>query len=229
MDGVVTTRLRTPPRIDADDASSLRAAADEDGAAWLPGLVPVEHVAALAELVGGWVRELGWVDPSGRPVVPTPAYDDPDFVLLQQWAVQSEPFAALRHDRALRRVIETLVGGEVQSGQGDLVRVMCPGDPPDGTPPHQDAFYVRSVPLLWTAWIPLVDTPLELGPIAVWRGSHRLGTLPHRGEGVDTQGAELPPDVVWTGAALRPGDVVLFEGRAVHRTLPHRLDGVLRL
>ncbi|MCB9665803.1 MAG: phytanoyl-CoA dioxygenase family protein [Alphaproteobacteria bacterium] len=214
--------------VDAHDRRAVRRAAEEDGALCLRGLLPLDLVEALAVDVDGWVQELGWVDAAGGPQVPTPAYDAPDFVRLQQWAFVADTFDALRRHADLLRVLGWLVGGPVTAGRGDLVRVGCAGDPPRGTPPHQDAFYVQGEPVLWTAWTPLLPMPVDLGPVAVWAGSHRLGTLDHQGEGVGTQGVEVPADVRWTGSDLAPGDVVLFEGRTVHRTLPHAMPGVLR-
>jgi len=226
--GALSKGVRAPTVVDPDDWEALRRAASEDGALLLPGLIPASDVAPLAELVDGWLRELSWIDADGRPLVSTPAYDAPDFVRLQQWAFPSPHFDALRRHPRLMEVLEIVLGGPVVPSLGDLVRVMSPGDPRSGTLPHQDAFYVKNAPWLWTAWMPLVPTPLALGPIAVWPGSRRLGELPHHGDGIGTQGIVVPKAAWWAAADMVPGDVWLFEGRTVHRTLPNVTTATMR-
>jgi ectoine hydroxylase-related dioxygenase (phytanoyl-CoA dioxygenase family) len=44
---------------------------------------------------------------------------------------------------------------------------------------HQDYFYVRGNLDTVTAWMPLQDTPFELGCLMVMPGSHELGPVPH--------------------------------------------------
>lgn len=196
--------------------------AARDGFVVLPGLLPPDVIDPLARAVDGWITDLGWMDGEGRPLTPTPAYDADDFVQLQQWAYPSPELTAVRQHPALWTVVEALLGGPVEGGHGDLVRVQAPGDPPDGTPPHQDAFYVQRQPRLWTVWIAIVPTPVEMGPIAVWPGSQLEGVRPHHGEGVGTQGVVVPDEAWWASGDLMPGDVVAFDRLTVHRTLPNR-------
>jgi hypothetical protein len=218
-----------PRFVDPDDSDAVRRAAAEDGAIWLPGLIPAADVAPLAELVCALLRELSWIDDGKRPLAPTPAYDAPDFVRLQQRAFPSPHFDGLRRHPRLIKVLEIVMDGSVTPILGDLVRVMSPGDPPRGTLPHQDAFYVKNEPVLWTAWMPLAPAPLALGPIAVWPGSRRLGELPHNEEGNGTQGIAVPEAASWVAADMAPGDVCLFEGRTVHRSLPNATPCSMRI
>jgi hypothetical protein len=218
-----------PRRVDPDDSDSLRRAAAEDGAIWLPGLIPPADVAPLADLVHALLREMAWIGDENRALAPTPAYDAPEFVLLQQRAFPSPDFDRLRRHPRLIDVLTSVLGGPAEPILGDLVRVMSPGEPPRGTLPHQDTFYVKNKPVLWTAWLPLAPVPLTLGPIAAWPGSHELGELPHRGNGAGSQGFVVPEAARWVAADMVPGDVCLFEGRTIHRSLPNNSAATMRI
>jgi ectoine hydroxylase-related dioxygenase (phytanoyl-CoA dioxygenase family) len=84
-------------------------------------------------------------------------------------------------------------------------------------------------PNLWTAWLPLVVTPLDLGPLAVLPGSHRVGLLAHQGTGAGRQGVDLPESARLAASAVAPGDAILFHCLAVHCALPNLTADRVRL
>ena len=73
-------------------------------------------------------------------------------------------------------------------------------------------------PNAWTAWIPLAECPRELGGLAVMRGSHRRGPLPHAGDHC----TRVPEGQPWACADYEPGDVLLVHCHTLHRALPNR-------
>jgi ectoine hydroxylase-related dioxygenase (phytanoyl-CoA dioxygenase family) len=81
-----------------------------------------------------------------------------------------------------------------------------------------------------TVWLPLVDCPLDLGPLAVAEGSHLLGRRPY----LAVRGARvLPCDAsdltgAWSTATFCAGDALVFHCMSVHRALPN-LTGSVRL
>ncbi len=153
------------------DADTLRARFDADGCLLLPGLMTAEEVTPLALRARRVLAERGfWRD--GAVARPTPAYDDPDFLALQQDVYPSPELDRLRRHPALLAVVRTLLGAEPVVGAGDIVRVRGPGAV---TRPHQDRHYLPSEALRITAWICLEPCPLEQGPLAVLPGSHRDG------------------------------------------------------
>ena len=65
---------------------------------------------------------------------------------------------------------------------------------------------------MWSVWYPLVDTPLEVGPLAVVPGSHKK-KWPH----VDRwTGINVPRNVTWATRDVRPGDMVAYDASTVH-------------
>ena len=195
---------------------ALRQRAIRDGALLLRGLVPTDVVHQLAEVVFEQLRSMGWVDSAGAALVPTPAYDDPAFITLQQCAASSPSFDALRRCPEVMSVMATLIGDGVEAMRGDIVRFSAADGP--FTPPHQDHNYLPRAGSLWTLWLPLHECPLDRGPLAVWLGSHRRGPLDH----VASQGCDMSvvaPDAEWSAAHLSVGDAIAFESLMVHRSL----------
>jgi ectoine hydroxylase-related dioxygenase (phytanoyl-CoA dioxygenase family) len=77
-------------------------------------------------------------------------------------------------------------------------------------------FGVKLTPLLWrmwTVWIPLSATPMEVGPLAVIPGSHRSTTLPQKDA---LAGIDVPHDICWATQEVSPGDVVFFSAATIH-------------
>src|SRR5262249_30045513 len=94
------------------------------------------------------------------------------------------------------------------------------------TPPHQDFPNNQGTTDLYACWTPLSDCPVELGPLSILRGSHRLGLLPleaalgagHRRARLGDGHAQLD----WVSGDIELGDVLIFHSLTVHRSLPNR-------
>lgn len=135
---------------------------------------------------------------------------DFDFIRLQCAVTVAPAFDRLRYHSPLLEFLELLLGGPVQSQQGDICRVIFPGAPELATPPHQDEFYLRAGSECWIVWTPLTDCPLDMGPLALSPASHRFGLLDR-----------IPDDLPWWSSPLRSGDALLFHHLTVHRALPN--------
>jgi ectoine hydroxylase-related dioxygenase (phytanoyl-CoA dioxygenase family) len=82
---------------------------------------------------------------------------------------------------------------------------------------HQDYHYVRGNTEVVTAWIPLQDTPYELGCLMVMPQSHKLGVLEHdkpllQKKYVPSCIFEQPVKYV----EMRRGDLLLFDALLLH-------------
>tara|TARA_B100000989_G_scaffold248774_1_gene196292 strand:- start:1195 stop:1896 length:702 start_codon:yes stop_codon:yes gene_type:complete len=81
---------------------------------------------------------------------------------------------------------------------------------------HQDDFYVQGAPNEITAWIPLQDTPIQLGPISVMKKSHLKGKINHELE----FGKKCIPFGVFDSPIniieMKRGDVLFFNSFLLH-------------
>lgn len=84
---------------------------------------------------------------------------------------------------------------------------------------HQDSYYTKLAPDAVTAWVPLQDTPYELGCLKLMPRTHKLGLLPHR-TAENSKRAFVSSDVIKAHPAIYlpmcKGDLLLFHGCLLH-------------
>jgi hypothetical protein len=214
-----------------EDPAGLRETAAELGYLYFPGLIEARPVRQLRARVLAVCKELGWLA-TGRPEnqgVTRPGnkvgdYEDPKYLKLLQKIMPLPEFAALgRHARILD-ILEKLFGGPVEGDKGSVLRVFSPDQPELATPAHQDHYYVREIPDLWTVWLPLGACPAEMGGLAVLPGSHHQGLMAHDGQGVGDHILTIAEDAIWASGNYGWGDVLMFNNLTVHRAGVNRSD-----
>lgn len=233
--------LRIEPLEDATpavaDTQQLRAMAARDGFLYFRGLIPSERVLRLRGVVLTYAREAAWLDAAAPlelaralPGKRVGYYQDPDWVQLQVRAQTSAEFWDVGDYIEIHRVLQAAAARSsfLYLSTANTCRVFSP-HADMATQPHQDAHYVRMIEEFWTAWIPLGDCPIELGPLAVLPGSHCQGLRAHAGSGIVEGGVEVPDDAVWRTSDFCCGDVLLFTNLTLHRSLANRSGDRLRL
>jgi hypothetical protein len=90
------------------------------------------------------------------------------------------------------------------------------------TKAHQDFPNVQGSTEVYTAWMPLIDCPMEVGPLQVAVGSHTNGVYDF-GIAGGAGGIEIkdPLEGSWASGAFALGDVLLFHSMAVHKGVPN--------
>jgi hypothetical protein len=220
-----------------DDAQQLRDLAGRDGFLFFRGLIPGERVLRLRQVVLDYASEAAWLDASqpldlarALPDKRVGYYQDPDWIQLQVRVQMSSEFWDVGDYIEIHRVLHAAAARSsfLYLSTANTCRVFSP-HADMATQPHQDAHYVRGIEQFWTAWIPLGDCPLELGPLAVLPGSHLDGLRPHAGQGIVEGGVDVPAGAVWRSSDFRCGDVLLFSNFTLHRSLANRSGDRLRL
>jgi hypothetical protein len=214
------------------ELAALRDRARADGALLLRGLldpVLVGRVLALALYAAadrGWLHpDHPWSDGIARPGLALGAYDL-DWVAVQRAVVVDSSWSKLGEAPPLLDALAKVFGAPPSGGYGSVLRVFSPTGEAHTTPPHQERAFIGGPPTGWAAWIPLVRCPLSRGGLAVMRGSHRAGLLPHAGG----RCTNVPEGGAWACADYEPGDVLLVHCLTLHRALPNRdPEGRLRL
>jgi hypothetical protein len=196
--------------------AGLAARADTDGYLYFRGLLEPSEVEPLRSRVVELHRR--------QPVPPGAAYDDPRFLDLQRAVALLPEWAAMRRHPAILETLHRFLGQDISSECGDVCRVVPPGAPGAATPPHQDQFFVRQSPRIWTVWIPLGDCPLQLGPLVVLPGSHRQGIQPH----FENRVAYASVSGWWAASSMLCGDVLMFDGCTIHRACPNLTHETVR-
>jgi len=209
--------------------TATRARFVDQGFCVLPGVVPLDEVRTLMD---GYLsllrRQTGWEldDPwkgeiirrfRAAPAEETRVYDD----------IRTTP---LLRELALRPSItskaEEAMGGPVALLSKIVFRIDLPHTTAELAYWHQDHFYVKGDFRTITAWVPLQDTPFELGCLGVMPGSHRDGLLPHD---LVIGKRHLPRAALGREirlAAMEAGDLLLFHSCLVHSSNLNLSDSI---
>jgi ectoine hydroxylase-related dioxygenase (phytanoyl-CoA dioxygenase family) len=226
------------PLVDAScwraDADALRAFAEAQGYLFVKALLEPDRIAVVRRIVRAECARLGWVTASGTPLCAAPGarlsgqgHDDPHWLSLQQTLMIRREIQRLAEHRHILATLAAIYAEPPQRHRGDVFRIGLPHSSDLTTPPHQDLYYVNRPVALWTVWIPLVECPLDTGPLAVVPKSHRDGVRAH--VEVGRPGIEMPDDTEWAASPLEPGDVLMFSGLTVHAALPNTTEDRVRL
>lgn len=205
------------------DPAALRRRARTAGYLYLKGFFKAGLCGAVRGMVRAYCDGQGWLLPAkGNPprfVAAAGAHltgrgwDDPRFVALQLKLFGSKEFQRLGNDPRLLEVLALLARRPMWMANTNYAWLKFPGSAHQTTRPHQDRFYLPQAPTLQTVWVPLVDTPSEVGPLGVVDGSHRGPDWPHVN---NLTGILVAPGTRWTTGAVKAGDCVIFGARTVH-------------
>lgn len=132
---------------------------------------------------------------------------------------------SLLHCDALITLMHSLFDDEPMTYDTKWVRVKGTGE---NTEEHSDYFrFAENAENMVTIWTPLMDIPIDKGPLAVCPGSHLL--IDGGDESVeygDYKQSELPSDFEtfhestgWKTTHFKKGDILIFDIRTVHASL----------
>lgn len=215
---------------------ALRARAQEDGYVFLRGLVPAAALRQVRSDITAILDGVGWLDAGTDPLNAISTQEaklngTPQFTPIYDAIQKLESFHTLAHHPALLQVAEALLGDRGMPQPSTIARVIFPDKLEYTTPPHQDFILVQGTSEVWTAWIPLGPCPVELGGLAVLRGSHRRGILPvHQAKGAGglrIEAASLDGD--WRASPFAAGDALFFHSKTAHQGLPNTSGNRIRL
>jgi hypothetical protein len=213
------------------DGAALAERMRRDGYLFLRGLLPRADVAALQRQIGEIARDAAWLrrdqpvesaiaDLSGFCVDP-----DPTYLQTLRRINRLEDYHALKHHPALIGLFERMLGGPILPHPRVLMRNIFPAREEYTTKAHQDFPNVQGTTEVYTAWMPLIDCPMEVGPLQVAVGSHTAGVYDF-GIAGGAGGIEIKDKLEgrWVSGAFSVGDVLVFHSMAVHKGVPNRSD-----
>jgi hypothetical protein len=213
------------------DGAALATRMRRDGYLFLPGLLPRDDVATVQRQVGTIARDAGWLrrdrpveaaiaDMSGFCVDP-----DPTYLNTLRRINRVEGYHALKHHPVLIDLLERMLGGPILPHPRVLMRNIFPAREEYTTKAHQDFPNVQGTTEVYTAWMPLIDCPMQAGPLQIAAGSHTAGVYDFDIAG-GAGGIEIkdPLEGSWDCGDFVVGDVLLFHSMTVHKGVPNRGD-----
>jgi phytanoyl-CoA dioxygenase PhyH len=213
------------------DGAALGARMRHDGYLFLPGLLPRNDIAAVQRQIGTIARDVGWLrrdrpvedavaDISGFCVDP-----DPTYLRTLRHINRLEAYHVLKHHPVLIGLLERMLGGPILPHPRVLMRNIFPEREELTTKAHQDFPNVQGTTEVYTAWIPLIDCPMVVGPLQIAAGSHTAGVYDFDIAG-GAGGIEIKNKLEgrWVSGNFAVGDVLLFHSMTVHKGVPNRSD-----
>jgi hypothetical protein len=217
-----------------NDPVALRRRAAVKGFMFFRRLFDPQMIFALRHQVLEICAANGWLDPNApldsataRPDFSITRYEDPRWARFQFEVLSLPAFRALGEQPQIGRIMEMMFDGPAINGHGEVCRAVFPNALQ--MPPHQDHFYFRGSKQMWTISIPLGDWPLDLGPLAIFPGSQRLGPLKHGAVADGHQHVEMPEGSEYVATPLEAGDTLFFSCLTVHHALANVTPHTIRL
>lgn len=205
------------------DRSALHETAAEQGYLYLQSFVPDSLLLPVRSFTREAFAQYGWVrpdeeNPPTMQAVPDAklsgrGWDDRDWVQFQLTFSKHPDFLALAEAPYIMEVLEAIMGEAPWLASMNFCHIKLPGNPEQTTLPHQDAWYLPQCKRMWTMWVPLVDTPFEVGPLGVVAGSQKRDVEDHF---TAFSGLQVEPKVEFASSEVKAGDVVFYAARTIH-------------
>ena len=211
------------------DGAALAERMRRDGYLFLRGLLPPDEIRALQRQIGQIVRDAGWLgrdSPVGDAIADLKGFCvDPEPVYLETLRTinRLEDYHRLKHHPALTGLFEGMLQGPILPHPRVLMRNIFPAREEYTTKAHQDYPNVQGTTEVFTAWIPLIDCPLETGPLQIAVGTHG-GEVYDFDIGSGAGGIEIKDQFEgrWVSGPFALGDVLIFNSLTVHKGVPNR-------
>ncbi|MDG4883310.1 phytanoyl-CoA dioxygenase family protein [Mesorhizobium sp. WSM4884] len=229
------------------------------GHVWLKGLLPRAEVIDFRGWVLSHLAESGLLKPGTDPsvgIASSGAFDRQIADRRLMSLVRSTAYEGFCAQPRLSRLMDGFVGGLSYLHKRKIMRFTLPGTAA-ATPAHYDLVYLRGgTDRVVTAWIPIGDTPIDMGGLIYLEGSHAVGVAMEAQSSKDNAGLspqerisaynrnmaeggwvskDLPQmaerfDSRWLVADFEAGDVVLHSPYMIHASTTNQsINGLIRL
>lgn len=225
-------RLQPTPQDERSDREALWERLRRDGYLYLTGHLDPELVTRFREYYFAKLEPTGLLEPGTSPADGIGSQGDVDrgktHDLLFNDIVPGSSYAELTSHPDIRDWFAWFFDDEVLLHRRKIIRHIRPGEAGIGTATqaHYDLVYLREgSDRVLSMWIPLGDTPVEMGGLTYLEGSHHWALAGERDRGIRlparSMTADLPGladehDARWLLADYAAGDVVVHSAYIVH-------------
>lgn len=224
-----------------DEPAELQRRIADEGYLFFRRMQDPDKMRELRRLMMTRIQEAGWLLPDTDPVDGIADVSKQCTEGHQAYTAgyghvyKLEAFHRAAHWPEVTTMIDKIMGRPSMPHPQQIARIWFPQYTEHTTPIHQDFVHFQGNFETYTSWAPIGDCPIELGPLAVIPGSHKVGrVLDHHfslGAGalkvdVDAE-EEIEPD--WHSTDFEIGDTLIFPALTIHQALPNYTEDRLRL
>ncbi len=234
----------TELRVSSDaiaDAAELRKRLNEDGYLFFRRLLDPDrlwdlrrHMLSVMQ-AGGWLVAGtdpmdGIADPSARSTEGDPEYTD-----VYHRVYRLEAFHTMAHCSEVMDALERIRGCRMMSQPQKVARLWFPQFTEHTTPTHQDFVHFQGSYDNLTCWSPVGNCPVELGGLAVLRGSHKVDCVLDHHFSLGAGSLHVDPaehsslGAEWHTTDYEVGDTLIFPALTIHKALPNLTEDRLRV
>lgn len=218
-----------------NDPSRLRKRLRDDGYLFLREILPRDEILQLRRQILEICGEAGWLRPGTNlmdgltdhaPIMER----DEEYAPVYGRVQALEAFHRLKFHRAIVGIVEGIFEEPAIPFPQTIGRIAFPRDNERGTQPHQDWLFVGGSMETLSCWLPLGETPLDVGGLKILASSHKAGFLePRPAPGPGGRTVDVDPNLEWVQSAYRSGDILLFKMLTVHAAAANLTPDRLRL
>ena len=184
---------------------------------------------------GGWIKQgTDPVDGIAEPGVQC-TEGDLEYTDVYHEVYRNQLFHESAHRDIMINTVSDITGRDMTPQPQKVARLWFPKYTAHTTPIHQDFVHFQGTYDNLTCWAPVGDCPIELGGLAVLRGSHKVGhVMDHHfslGAGslmINAQDYE-PLGLQWHTTNYQIGDTLIFPALTIHMALPNVTEDKLRV
>ena len=223
------------------DAEELRRRLADDGYVFFRQLQDPEKLLELRREMLTAMQAGGWLVAGTDPLDGIANLDarctegDVKYTDVYHQVYRLESFHRSAHWPEVIDMIEKLMGQPVMPQPQKVARLWFPKYTEHTTPTHQDFVHFQGTFRNLTCWAPVGDCPRELGGLAIFRGSHKVGRVLEHHFSLGAGSLHLDPqdhqelDGEWYSTDYAIGDTLIFPALTVHKALPNVTEDRLRV
>eukprot|EP01084_Bolivina_argentea_P303720 524444_1 len=223
----------------------IQSKVNEDGYLFIRNLIPTSDILTVRKDIIKILHKYNWIDSQQDDIYydakctnikpKIEAIEDPNYWPVFDEIQCLESFHTLAHNKNLINCLNNILYPQTTFAHPrNIFRILFPKHNYWKTPPHQDWIYIQGTKNVYTSWIPLDNTPKEMGPLSILIGSHKYDILPivkcegAGGMGIDDIFIENElinkKGCIWGTTDFNMGDVLLFNSYNVHKAMDNNSD-----
>ncbi|MBM82091.1 MAG: phytanoyl-CoA dioxygenase [Planctomycetaceae bacterium] len=224
-----------------EDVAELRRRLDDDGYLFFKRLLDPDRLHDLRREMLTVMQEGGWLVKGTDPVDGIASLDarctegDLGYTDVYHEVYKLQSFHEIAHCRAVMDLLEDVRGCPMMPQPQKVARLWFPKFTEHTTPIHQDFVHFQGTHENLTCWSPVGDCPIELGGLAVLRGSHKVDRVLDHHFSLGAGSLHVDPDEhseldgQWHTTNYEIGDTLIFPALTVHQALPNLTEDRLRV
>ncbi|MCJ8331796.1 MAG: phytanoyl-CoA dioxygenase family protein [Lentisphaeria bacterium] len=221
-----------------NDQAAIRERLDEDGYLFFRNVLDTDKLAAMRLEIFTILQKRGWLVEGTDPMDGIANIDaqctegDAAYAKVYHEMYCLESFHRSGHYPEMLSILEKIIDGPVLPHPAKITRMWFPKYTKHTTPRHQDFVHFQGCLDTYTCWSPVGDCPIELGGLAVQKGSHKVGKVVDHHYSLGAGGLNVYPEDSegdWLTTNYKSGDTLIFAALMVHQALPNVTEDRLRI